>query len=204
MSWWMRGLSATDDDILRRTFVISLSASGNFLWFLLCLERSCGRRVCLPVPTCGHAILCVSGKCRRQRQVSAIWSRRAQRATVCPLGQWPPLPHCCHLSRWRGCALPCASALCCLVVLLPLKRKQHPETPSLSTPDSGPGSRGTINGLLTRIIIALHMMPSQSRRRLLRLRLTWNNQLRLSKAQQIQALTGYIYNFQWEVGWGTW
>ena len=46
--------------------------------------------------------------------------------------------------------------LCCLVVLLPLKRKQHPETPSLSTPDSGPGSRGTINGLLTRIIIALH------------------------------------------------
>ena len=55
----MRGLSATDDDILRRTFVISVSASGNFLWFLLCLERSCGRCVCLPVPTCGHAILCV-------------------------------------------------------------------------------------------------------------------------------------------------
>ena len=113
MSWWMRGLSATDDDILRRMFVISVSASGHFLWFLLCLERSCGRRVCLPVPTCGHAILCVSGKCRRQRQVSAIWSRRAQRATVCPLGQWPTLPHCCHLSRWRGCALPCASACAC-------------------------------------------------------------------------------------------
>ena len=111
----MRGLSATDDDILRRMFVISVSASGHFLWFLLCLERSCGRRVCLPVPTCGHAILCVSGKCRRQRQVSAIWSRRAQRATVCPLGQWPTLPHCCHLSRWRGCALPCASACAALL-----------------------------------------------------------------------------------------
>ena len=68
-----------------------------------------------------------------------------------------------------------ARCLVLVLVLLPLKRKQHPETPSLSTPDSGPGSRGTINGLLTRIITAPHMLPSQSLRRLLRLSLTWNS-----------------------------
>ena len=174
----MRGLSATDDDILRRTFVISVSASGNFLWFLLCLERSCGRCVCLPVPTCGHAILCVPPCLGQVSTTTASVRHLVTESTKghC-LPAWtmataPTLLPPVTVERLRAALCLC---LCCLVVLLPLKRKQHPETPSLSTPDSGPGSRVTINGLLTRVIIALHMLPSQSRRRLLRQRLTWNS-----------------------------